>query len=69
MNNPRVSIRDCMELVKTRNTITHRGFNDYDDDVGETAFLMYGLIYALALVRVGFQREFITDLMMRRFIV
>lgn len=58
-----------LELIKARNSITHSGFSDFDEDVKEAAFLMYGLIYVLALVRLGFDREFIEDLMRQHFIV
>lgn len=61
--------KSILEMVKTRNAMTHRGFYDYDEEVAETAFLMYGLVFAMAIARIGLPREYITALMDRRFIV
>ena len=45
--------QNIIDLVKTRNDITHRAIQNIDDDVVTTAFIMYRLIYCMVLRRLG----------------
>lgn len=59
---------DIAAVVKARNDITHRGFQNIDENIGQTAFAMIGIIYVLALKRLNISDEIIKDLMERRFV-
>lgn len=59
---------DIAAFVKTRNNITHRGFRELDEKTAITAFVLTGLVYIMALKRVGLSSEMIKNLISRRLI-
>ena len=54
-------------FVKARNMITHDGFTGIDEEVANTAFVLTGLVYCCALIRIQMPMELIKDIMGRRF--
>ncbi len=63
-----ISEKDIAAVVKARNDITHRGFQNIDENIASTAFVMIGIIYVLALKRLKVRDEIIKDLMNRRLV-
>lgn len=64
----KVTERDIADFVKARNNITHRGFRELDEQLADTGFALIGLIYCMALKRIGLSDEVIMELMKRRLI-
>lgn len=60
--------KDIAAVVKTRNDITHRGFQNIDENIAQTAFVMIGIIYVLTLKRLKVSDEIIKDLMIRKIV-
>lgn len=60
--------KDIAAVVKARNDITHRGFQNIDEKIAQTAFAMSGIIYVLALKRLKVSDEVIKDLMDRKIV-
>lgn len=63
-----ISEKDIAAVVKARNDITHRGFQNIDENIAQTAFVMIGIIYVLALKRLKVKDGIIKDLMNRRIV-
>lgn len=62
-------MHECIaKFVSVRNRITHKGFNELDDDLAGTAIVLSALVYCMAMSRLGIEEEKIKDFMARRII-
>ena len=59
---------DIKKLVKKRNSITHEGFKEIDNQEFYTYLFLKGLLYSLTLKRIGMDSDKIKGIMERRFI-
>ena len=55
-------------FVRTRNKITHEGFNELDENLAITARLLSALVYCMAMRRLEIENDKIKDLMVRTLI-